>query len=158
MAQPAAIRLASWASAVPFLRRPAYDIAGMEWMKRHVVRLPPEEIPLSTYRCYAGMNRQVYETLVGPSEYCGIGALKDWDLTERLGEIAVPTLITSGRYDEVTPKQARLLNAGLAGSEKPPCARSTRPDSPGPFPIACSSSTSTHCLPSTASIEPTVSG
>ena len=116
MATPSAARLASWASAVPFLRRSAYEVAGMQWTTRHEIRRPLKEIPLSSYRCYASMNRQVYETMVGPSECFGTGTLMDWDVTARLEELDLPALITSGAHDEVTPRQAELLRAGIAGS------------------------------------------
>ena len=39
----------------------------------------------------------------GPSEFHCIGTLRDWDVTPRLGEIDVPTLIVSGAHDEATP-------------------------------------------------------
>ena len=116
MATPAAARLASWASAVPALRRAAYDVAGLQWTTRHEIHRPLRELPLSSYRCYAGMNRQVYETMAGPSEFFGTGTLKDWDVTNRLDEIELPVLITSGAYDEVTPRQCRLLHDRIAGS------------------------------------------
>src|ERR1700692_4629342 len=45
---------------------------------------------------------QVYYTMNGPSEFHVIGTIKNWDRTDRLSEIHVPTLITSGRYDEST--------------------------------------------------------
>jgi pimeloyl-ACP methyl ester carboxylesterase len=45
------------------------------------------------------------------------GTLKDWDITHRLGEIRTPTLITAGRYDEFTPRQAQALHEGIPGSE-----------------------------------------
>ena len=116
MAKPSAARLASWASVVPMLRRAAYEVAGMQWTTRYEIRRPLNELPLSSYRCYAGMNRQVYETMAGPSEFFGTGTLKDWDVTSRLDEIDLPTLITSGAHDEVTPRQAQLLHAGIVGS------------------------------------------
>ena len=36
---------------------------------------------------------------------------------DRLGEIDVPTLVTSGRHDECTPKQAEIVHRGIRGSE-----------------------------------------
>ena len=116
MATRAAARLASWASIVPPLRRPAYEVAAMQWTTRYEIHRPLRELPLSSYRCYAGMNRQVYETMAGPSEFFGTGTLKDWDVTSRLEELELPVLITSGAYDEVTPRQCRLLQSGIAGS------------------------------------------
>ena len=51
----------------------------------------------------------VYETMGGPNEFIMSGNLKDWDRIERLGEITVPTLITVGRYDEITPTCAETM-------------------------------------------------
>jgi L-proline amide hydrolase len=45
------------------------------------------------------------------------GTLKDWDITARLGEIRVPALITAGRHDEFTPRQAQTLQRGIPHSE-----------------------------------------
>jgi L-proline amide hydrolase len=42
---------------------------------------------------------------------------KDWDITARLGEIKVPTLITSGRYDMFTPAVMQMVKDGIPGSE-----------------------------------------
>jgi pimeloyl-ACP methyl ester carboxylesterase len=58
----------------------------------------------------------VYETMNGPNEFYVIGNLKEWDRTDRLGEIEVPTLITVGRYDEITPACAETIHRGIQGS------------------------------------------
>lgn len=60
---------------------------------------------------------QVYLTMNGPSEFYIIGTIKDWDRTDRLAEIRVPTLITSGRYDESTPLINEVLHKGITGSQ-----------------------------------------
>jgi hypothetical protein len=60
---------------------------------------------------------QVYYIMNGPSEFHVTGVIKDWDRTNRLSEIHVPTLITSGRYDESTPRINEVLHNGIAGSE-----------------------------------------
>ena len=44
----------------------------------------------------------------GPNEFVITGTLKDWDITGRLAEIEVPTLITAGAHDEFTPRQAQV--------------------------------------------------
>ena len=53
----------------------------------------------------------------GPNEFTVTGSLRSWDVTGRLGEIRVPALITSGRYDECTPTLVEPLHRGLRGSE-----------------------------------------
>jgi proline iminopeptidase len=59
----------------------------------------------------------VYFTMWGPNEFTAIGNLKDWDITARLREIHVPTLVTGGKYDEVTPKIAETIHKGVRGSK-----------------------------------------
>ena len=59
---------------------------------------------------------QVYETMNGPNEFMVIGNLKTWDRVDRLGEIQARTLVTVGRYDELSPTCAETLRQGIAGS------------------------------------------
>jgi proline-specific peptidase len=73
-----------------------------EWVKRAFKKLEDNE---------------VYLTMWGPSEFCVTGTLKDWDITNRLGEIRVPTLVIGGRYDEATPTITETLHRGIPGSE-----------------------------------------
>lgn len=112
-----AIRAAAAASGVPFLRRASYEIVAVEFTMRHLIRRRAMDTPLCFFRSFAGMNRQVYETMWGPSEFLGTGLLHDWDVSDRLHEIDVPTLITSGRHDEATPVQMQLLRDRIARSE-----------------------------------------
>lgn len=87
-----------------------------EFYRRHVCRLDPWPDPI--LRTVANLDgNAVYLTMNGPNEFTVIGNLKDWDRTAQLGEIRVPTMITVGRYDEITPNCAETLHAGIAGSE-----------------------------------------
>jgi L-proline amide hydrolase len=52
----------------------------------------------------------------GPSEFHVIGTLRDWDITGRLGEIRLPTLVLSGRHDEATPTIAQAVADGIPGA------------------------------------------
>ena len=82
---------------------PEYEAALMEFYKRPLCRLDPWPEPLM--RSVGNLtDNPVYETMNGPTEFTVIGNLKDWDRTNQLGEIDVPTLITVGRYDEITPR------------------------------------------------------
>jgi proline-specific peptidase len=108
-------RIASWASFVPAFRRAAYEIAGMAFMRRHVCRMA--WLPLVLCQDFLARNQQVYETMWGPSEFFATGLLADWNIEPRLGEIDVPTLIVSGRYDEATPAQQQRLKDGITGSQ-----------------------------------------
>jgi proline-specific peptidase len=95
---------------------PEYEQAMLEFLRRHLCRLDPwppivEEILRST-------NLEVYNTMWGPSEANPTGILADWDVTPRLGEIHVPTLVLCGRYDEATPSQAETIATALPDAER----------------------------------------
>lgn len=40
-----------------------------------------------------------------------------WDVSTRLGELDLSVLVTSGRYDEMTPALVQPLVAGIRGAE-----------------------------------------
>ena len=58
----------------------------------------------------------VYVPMWGPSEFAFDGNLSDWDRVERLAEIGVPTLITVGRHDELTPACSEQIHERIPGS------------------------------------------
>ena len=96
-------------------RDPAYEQAAEEFYKRHLCRLWPWPDPF--LRTVANLtNNQVYETMNGPNEFMVIGNLKTWDRIDRLGEIRARTLITVGKYDELSPTCAETLRQGVVGS------------------------------------------
>ncbi len=102
--------------AVGDYHNPEYEEAVGEFYRRHVCRLAEWPEPLE--RTGANLtNNPVYETMNGPNEFMVIGNLKDWDRTDRLREITVPTLITVGRYDELTPACAETLLEGIPDSK-----------------------------------------
>jgi len=96
---------------------PEYEEATMEFYKRHVCRVWP--FPEYVQRAFAKLAEypQVYHTMNGPNEFHIVGVIKDFDLCDRLGEITIPTLMTSGRYDECTPMQAEIVKNGIPGAE-----------------------------------------
>jgi len=89
--------------------------AEEEFKRRHICRLDPEPDVLARARAQFG--KQPYETMWGPNEFTVTGTLKEWDVIDRLGEIDVPTLVTSGRHDECTPTLVGPLVQGIAGAE-----------------------------------------
>jgi proline-specific peptidase len=95
----------------------AYVGAMLVFYQRHLCRLDPwPEYVQRSFEKLLG-NPEVYNVMNGPSEFHVIGTLKEWDITSRLGEIAVPTLVLSGRYDEATPAIAETVHRGIKGSE-----------------------------------------
>jgi L-proline amide hydrolase len=97
---------------------PPYETATMEFYKRHVCRVDP--FPDNVQRSFAGLGEHpdVYLHMQGPNEFVITGTLRDWDITARLSEIHIPTLITAGAHDEFTPRQAQVVHEGIPGSER----------------------------------------
>jgi L-proline amide hydrolase len=95
----------------------AYEEAMMVFYQRHVCRLDPWPEPLMRALAQLEANPEVYYTMFGPSEFHATGTLKEWAIRDRLGEIQLPTLVTSGRYDEATPTIAETVHRGIEGSE-----------------------------------------
>jgi proline-specific peptidase len=94
---------------------PAYQEAVMEFYRRHLCRLEPW--PESVLKSAAELDgNQVYLTMNGPTEFDVIGTLRDWDRTADLGSIQAQTLVTCGRYDEITPACSRTIADGVEGA------------------------------------------
>jgi proline-specific peptidase len=97
---------------------PEYAEAMNAFYARHVCRCDP--MPDCVAQAFAALEEdaEVYNTMWGPNEFTCTGTLKPWNVRERLGEIGVPTLVVSGRYDEATPAMQETLVRGIAGAEQ----------------------------------------
>lgn len=60
---------------------------------------------------------EVYVRLHGSSWFTPDGLYAGVDLTGRLGEITVPTLVVGGRHDQCVPGLAEAIHAGVEGSQ-----------------------------------------
>jgi proline iminopeptidase len=92
-----------------------YQAAAREYYERHVRRLDPA--PEALQRARAGTNGAVYNFMWGPNEFTVTGTLAEYDRTNRLPEIRLPTLFTCGRYDEATPEATAWYQRLIRGSE-----------------------------------------
>jgi len=91
---------------------PDYRAAEQEFYRRHLCRMDPW--PEALVRSSDQMEgNQVYATMNGPTEFDVIGRLRTWNRTPDLGRIDVPTLITCGRYDEITPDCSEAIAEGI---------------------------------------------
>jgi proline-specific peptidase len=94
---------------------PDYQTAVDVFYHRHLCRADPW--PDALLRSSAQMDgNQVYLTMNGPTEFDVIGRLREWDRTADLGRIDVPTLVTCGRYDEITPSCSETITHGIPGA------------------------------------------
>ena len=81
---------------------------------QHICRL--EEWPEAITGSFERLNYKLYDLMQGPSEFRVGGRLIDWDITDRLGEITVPTLMVGAEHDTMDPDkmttQATLVANG----------------------------------------------
>jgi proline-specific peptidase len=89
-----------------------YRAGEQEFYRRHLCRMDPW--PEALVRSSEQMEgNQVYLTMNGPTEFDVIGRLRTWDRTPDLHRIDVPTLVTCGRYDEITPACSETIAEGI---------------------------------------------
>jgi proline-specific peptidase len=76
---------------------PAFVRAWDQFRKRHLCRVP---VPEGLTRALSRMNGEAFRRMKGDLlRY--VGTLADFDMTGRLADVAVPTLITAGRHDSL---------------------------------------------------------
>lgn len=80
---------------------PAYQAAVMTFYHLYLSRREPWTPDLDS--TFAGFGAEVYGYMWGPSEFTATGTLRAYDRTDRLGELHLPVLLTTGRYDEAPP-------------------------------------------------------
>ena len=78
-----------------------YQDAAMVFYRQHFNRRDPWPDELN--RTFEVLNPDLYVAMWGPTEFKATGTLKDYDATDKLAKIAVPTLFTAGEFDEATP-------------------------------------------------------
>jgi proline iminopeptidase len=79
---------------------------------QHVLRKPLEEWPEFINRALTHLNPKIYVYMQGYSEFgiTGNAKLKNWDVSNRLKEIKVPTLMIGGKYDTMDPKYMEWMS------------------------------------------------
>jgi L-proline amide hydrolase len=81
---------------------PEYAEAERVFYDRHVCRVVPNPPEVSRSFEAIAEDPTVYHTMNGPSEFHVVGTLRAWSVVDRVGEIAVPTLLVNGAHDEAT--------------------------------------------------------
>jgi L-proline amide hydrolase len=95
---------------------PEYERAMQAYFDRHFYRGPQPRAELEDMS--AGKAPDVYRAMQGQNEWTVTGALRGWDVRDRLGEIDVPTLVIRGRYDMCTDPIAATLVNGIQGARE----------------------------------------
>ena len=92
-----------------------YADAIMAVYRVHLCRCDPW--PPEVERTFEDFAMDVYVPMWGPSEFAYDGNLSDWNRVDRLHDIRVPTLITVGRHDELTPACSEQIQQEIPHSE-----------------------------------------
>ena len=95
---------------------PEYEEAMEAYFDRHFYRGPTPRPELEAMA--KGRAPDVYHAMQGPNEWTTTGALKGWDVRDRLHEVDVPTLVLRGRYDMCTDVIAAELVSGIKGARE----------------------------------------
>lgn len=93
---------------------PEYQAAIRTWNETYLCRVRPW--PAELEDAFRRMGAEIFETMFGPSDFHIVGTIRDWDVFDRLTEIALPTLIVAGRYDECVPEHMQEMHQRIAGS------------------------------------------
>ena len=92
---------------------PRYMELLVPYYEAHLLRRPMAQWPEPVLRGFAKINRKVYVPMQGPSEMGASGILADWDRTDDLAKIKVPTLVIGARHDTMDPKWMEMMSKRL---------------------------------------------
>lgn len=92
-----------------------YQAAVMAFYKLYLSRSDPWDPHVDS--AFAGMNPAIYGYMWGPSEFTATGTLMAFDVTDSLPLIRVPTLFTTGEFDEAMPATVQRHAALVPGAE-----------------------------------------
>ena len=92
---------------------PRYMELLMPHYEAHVLRMPAVQWPDPVNRAFAKLNKKVYVPMQGPSELGASGILADWNRTEDLARIPVPTLVIGAAHDTMDPAFMEAMSKRL---------------------------------------------
>lgn len=94
---------------------PEYEHAVNVYWDNYVIRKKPWDANIDS--TFGGANMSIYGYMWGPSEFMITGTLKDYDRTNNLGQIKVPTLYVCGKFDEARPSTLEYFQSLTPGSK-----------------------------------------
>ncbi|WNB17560.1 proline iminopeptidase-family hydrolase [Marivirga arenosa] len=93
----------------------SYDSANNYYWGKFGVRTERKKHPMDTVD--ASSNSVIYNYMWGPSEFRCTGTLKDFDASDELPNIKVPTLFVTGEFDEARPETIEYFSKQTSNSE-----------------------------------------
>lgn len=113
---------------------PEYQEIVNLFYARHLCRADPTGSFAQSGEIVA--NSIAYRVMNGPNEFTVTGVIKDWDRRKDLGSIKLPTLITTGEFDEITLDCHQTIRDGIAGSRlevMKDCSHATMDEKPAEY-------------------------
>ncbi len=88
------------------------ELVTQHYYPKHVLHKPLEEWPEFLNRAFSHLNPAIYIYMQGYSEFgvTGNATLKGWDVSSRLNELKIPTLMIGGTYDTMNPKYMEWMS------------------------------------------------
>lgn len=85
----------------------------------HVLRMDPKNWPEPVNRSFAKLNYPLYLKMQGPSEFGVVGnaTLKNWDRTQDLKQIKVPTLAIGSKHDTMDPEAMKKISESVQNGQ-----------------------------------------
>jgi proline iminopeptidase len=77
---------------------------------QHLLRMPADQWPEPVNRGFKHLNESIYVPMQGPSELGASGKLLNWDRSQDLSKIAMPTLVIGARYDTMDPAHMEMIS------------------------------------------------
>lgn len=87
---------------------------------QHILRL--EDWPEPVTRSFGKMNNELYVIMQGPSEFGISGKLADWDVSNELKNIHLPTLVIGATHDTMDPKYMEWMSNQIKDAQFLLCA------------------------------------
>jgi len=75
-----------------------------------------DDVPAGVQASLRALNPAIYRAMVGTG-LTFTGNMAGWDVIDRLGDLDLPVLVTSGRFDEMTPDAVRPMVDAIPGAQ-----------------------------------------
>jgi proline iminopeptidase len=93
------------------------DLLNSHFYPEHVCRIPVKKWPEPMVRSFDKINSDVYTIMQGPSEFGISGRLANWDVTDKLSSITVPTLSIGATHDTMDPEHMKWISETVQNGE-----------------------------------------
>ena len=99
------------------------ELLMAHYYPKHVVNMPVEKWPESITRAFTHLNSNIYIFMQGHSEFgmTAHASLKGWDVSGRLKDITVPTLVIGAKNDTMDPAYMEWMSKQVANGRSLTC-------------------------------------